>query len=114
MADSSEPDPVIRELSDHAGKRALVTGGASGIGRAAALRLALGGASVLVADRDEVGGHGTVDAIADAGGIAHFRAVDVTDPDAIVALVDAAVGTYGRLDLAVNTAGTSGTYAALG
>jgi NAD(P)-dependent dehydrogenase (short-subunit alcohol dehydrogenase family) len=114
MADSSEPDPVIRELSDLVGKVAIVTGGASGIGRAAALRLALGGASILVADRDEVGGHGTVDLVVDAGGVAQFCAVDVTDPDAIVAMVDDAVSTYGRLDLAVNNAGTSGTYAALG
>jgi NAD(P)-dependent dehydrogenase (short-subunit alcohol dehydrogenase family) len=114
MTDIGEPDPVIRELTDVAGKVALVTGGASGIGRAAAVRLALGGASILVADRDEVGGHGTVDLIADAGGVAHFCTVDVTDPDAIVAMVDDAVGTYGRLDLAVNNAGMSGTYAPLG
>lgn len=114
MADSSEPEPVIRELDDVAGKVAVVTGGASGIGRAAALRLALGGASVLVADRDEVGGHGTVDLIADAGGTAHFRSVDVTDPVAIAAMVDDAVASYGRLDLAVNNAGMSGTYAPLG
>jgi NAD(P)-dependent dehydrogenase (short-subunit alcohol dehydrogenase family) len=113
MADSSEPDPVIHILSDVEGKVALVTGGASGIGRATAMRLALGGASVLVADRDEVGAQGTLDLIADAGGIAHVRAVDVTDPDQIAAMVDDAVGTYGRLDIAVNNAGMTGTYAPL-
>lgn len=114
MADSSEPAPIVREVSDLAGKVAIVTGGASGIGRAAALRLALGGASVLVADRDEVGGHGTVDLIADIGGIAAFCAVDVTEPDDITAMVAHAVATYGRLDVAVNNAGMSGTYAPLG
>jgi NAD(P)-dependent dehydrogenase (short-subunit alcohol dehydrogenase family) len=114
MTDIGEPDPVIREVADVTGKVAIVTGGASGIGRAAAVRLALGGASILVADRDEVGGHGTVELIADAGGVAHFCTVDVTDPNAIIAMVDDAVATYGRLDLAVNNAGMSGTYAALG
>lgn len=112
--DSGAPEIVLRELGDFVGKVAIVTGGASGIGRAAAVRLALGGAQVLVADRDEVGGQGTIDLIADTGGTAHFRAVDVTDPDDITAMVDDAVGTYGHLDLAVNNAGMSGTYAALG
>lgn len=112
--DAGEPEPVIRELGDVVGRVALVTGGASGIGRAVARRLARGGASVLVADRDEVGGQGTIDLIADAGGIAHFRAVDVTDPDAVAAMVDDAVATYGRLDIAVNNAGMTGTYAPLG
>ena len=114
MDGSSEAEPLVREVSDVTGKVAIVTGGASGIGRAAALRLALGGASVLVADRDEVGGHGTVDLIADIGGVASFCAVDVTEPDAITAMVADAVGTYGRLDVAVNNAGMSGTYAPLG
>ncbi len=111
--DSGDPEVVVRELADFAGKVALVTGGASGIGRAVARRLALGGASVLVADRDEVGGQGTIDLIASDGGIAHVRAVDVTDADEVAAMVDDAVATYGRLDIAVNNAGTSGTYAPL-
>lgn len=114
MAGTGEPEPLVREVSDLAGKVALVTGGASGIGRAAAVRLALGGASVVVADRDEVGGHGTVDLIADLGGLAHFCAVDVTEPGDITAMVDTAVTTYGRLDAAVNNAGMTGTYAPLG
>lgn len=112
--DSGEPEIFIRELGDFVGKVAIVTGGASGIGRAAALRLALGGAQVLVADRDEVGGQGTIDLIAAAGGVAHVLAVDVTQPDQITAMVDDVVATYGRLDLAVNNAGMSGTYAPLG
>ncbi len=90
------------------GKVSLVTGAASGIGRATALAFAAAGASVVVADVNEAGGSETVDQIAGAGGTATFVACDVTDESAVSALVAAAVDTYGGLDFAFNNAGVEG------
>jgi NAD(P)-dependent dehydrogenase (short-subunit alcohol dehydrogenase family) len=103
-------DPLVQDLD---GRVALVTGGASGIGRATVELLALRGAQVLVADLDEEKGAATIDAVHALGGDAVFRRVDVTIPDEVTAMVGAAVGQFGRLDIAVNNAGTAGTYAAL-
>ena len=87
------------------GKVAIVTGGASGIGRATALRLASEGASVLVADRDESMGAETVGLIEAAGGAASFEVVDVRSEDSVAAMVATAVERYGGLDVAHNNAG---------
>jgi len=84
---------------------AVVTGGANGIGRATANRLAAEGASVVVADLDREGGAETVDEIQTDGGRATFAETDVTDPDDVAAMVEAALDTYGGLDVAVNNAG---------
>jgi NAD(P)-dependent dehydrogenase (short-subunit alcohol dehydrogenase family) len=90
------------------GKVALVTGAASGIGRATALLLAREGARVLVCDLDDAGGRETVAAIAEAGGEARFAHVDVTCEPEVAAAVQAAVASFGRLDCAVNNAGATG------
>lgn len=90
---------------------ALVTGGAGGIGRATAVGLATEGCAVVVADIDADGGSATVDACASAGGSARFVRCDVTDVDAVDALVAGIVADQGGLDCAVNNAGTSGRYA---
>jgi len=87
------------------GKAALVTGGASGIGRATALALARDGARVLVADRDGDGAEAVAKAIAAAGGTACAAEVDVSSPDDVAAMVRGAVDAFGRLDGAVNAAG---------
>lgn len=101
------------DAHDFAGKVALVTGGASGIGRASAVLFAARGASVVIADRDADAGADVVDAITAAGGAAMFVTTDVTDPDQVRAMVDVAVEEHGRLDAAVNNAGTPGVYAEL-
>jgi len=91
------------------GKVALITGGASGIGRATALAFAREGAKLIIADMQEDGGHQTVHMITEQGGAATFVQVDVTQAQEVEALISKTVETYGRLDCAYNNAGISGT-----
>ncbi len=90
---------------------ALVTGAASGIGRASALAFAREGASVVVADVDAPGGAKTVEQIESNGGSAIFVEADVSKPADVKALVERTVHAYGRLDLAHNNAGILGARA---
>ncbi|GAA2092281.1 glucose 1-dehydrogenase [Streptomyces albiaxialis] len=90
---------------DLTGRTALVTGAASGIGRATALLLAEAGAQVHCADLDGKGAARTAELIAETGGTAHGRTVDVTDRASVAGAVDAAVRTGGRLHIAVAVAG---------
>jgi NAD(P)-dependent dehydrogenase (short-subunit alcohol dehydrogenase family) len=87
---------------DLTGKAALVTGGASGIGAAAARRLAGAGAAVAVSDRDEPGARAIADEV---GGIA--LPGDVADPDAMTAAVRASEEAFGRLDIVLLNAGVT-------
>lgn len=96
-----------------AGKTALVTGGASGIGRATAHALAREGAKVLVADANGAGAEAVAKAIAEQGGTAFARRTDVSEPAEVTAMVAAAVEAFGRLDCAVNGAGITGTPSSL-
>lgn len=89
------------------GKRAVVTGGASGIGRATAARFAAEGARVTIADIDRAAGESAAGAIRAAGGEARFVPTDVTDPEAVAALVAAADAAMGGIDVWVSNAGTS-------
>lgn len=86
------------------GQVALVTGAASGIGRATALALAAFGATVAVADRDVEGVRRVAGEVAGAAAFV----VDLEDRGAIVALVDEVLQTLGRIDLLVNSAGVAG------
>ncbi|MEH7097024.1 SDR family NAD(P)-dependent oxidoreductase [Neobacillus vireti] len=87
------------------GKTAIVTGGGSGIGRAAALRFAKEGAKVIVADIDSANGEETVNYILEQEGSSIFVKTDVADPVQIKQLVDAATSTYGDLHIMFNNAG---------
>ncbi len=90
------------------GKVALITGGASGIGRASALAMAHEGAKIVVSDVNTSGGEETVNLIQQAGGGAIFVRCNVAKADEVEALVRQAMDTYGRLDCAVNNAGVGG------
>ena len=89
------------------GKAGLVTGAASGIGRACAVRFAAEGAAVVVADLESAraGGEETVRTIESAGGRAEFFPCDVAETAANDAMVERVVEAYGRLDFAHNNAG---------
>jgi NAD(P)-dependent dehydrogenase (short-subunit alcohol dehydrogenase family) len=93
------------------GKVTLVTGAASGIGRAAAIAFAREGAKVLVADMTEDAGRETVKLVNDAGGEAAFFKCNVARAAEAEALVASAVKTFGRLDCAFNNAGVAGKIA---
>jgi NAD(P)-dependent dehydrogenase (short-subunit alcohol dehydrogenase family) len=86
------------------GRVALVTGAASGMGRAIALALAGEGAAVVVADVAVEGGEQTAAEIADKGGRAVFRRTDVSSSEDVQAMVDTAVAEFGGLDHGVNAA----------
>ena len=91
------------------GKAALVTGAASGIGRACALALAGEGAALCLGDIDEAGGEATAQMIVDAGGAAAFTRCDVSRKQDVSALL-AAAARFGELDIAVNNAGIAGSF----
>ena len=93
------------------GKVALVTGGASGLGRVSALALAHEGARLVVADVAVDEGEATVQLIADAGGHGLFVKADVTRSDEVEAMVQATLKAFGRLDFALNNAGIDGVRA---
>jgi len=90
------------------GKTALVTGGGSGIGRAASLAYAKDGARVVVADVNVEGGEETVQLIKETGGEAILVHADVSKPEDTQAMVAQAVETFGSLDCAFNNAGIGG------
>ena len=87
------------------GKVALVTGGASGIGQAAALLYASNGAKVIVSDMNETD---TVAKIKAKGGEAFFVKTDVSNAEACEQLINQTIKTYGKIDIAFNNAGILG------
>ncbi len=89
-------------------KTVIITGAASGIGKATAELFARQGANVVVSDIDATAGKSTTESIVAAGGKATFFKTDVTKPEEMEALVAFAVKTYGQLDVAVNNAGIGG------
>ena len=94
-------------MKDFAGKVGIVTGAASGIGRATAIALAKRGAALVLADIDEPQGEALAAELRGFGGSAIFVAADVARPEQCEHLAAAAKSTFGRLDLAFNNAGIS-------
>ena len=92
------------------GKAALVTGAASGIGRASALALARAGAAVCVSDIDGDGAAETAQRIIEEGGKAIAVTCDVTRSEDVRAMVAATLNAFGPLDAAVNNAGIAGSF----
>jgi NAD(P)-dependent dehydrogenase (short-subunit alcohol dehydrogenase family) len=86
----------------------LITGGLAGIGRAAAIAFARQGAMVTVAGRREEAGAALVKELRDFGSEAEFIKADVRNENDIRAMIDNTVARFGRLDVAVNNAGTEG------
>lgn len=95
---------MAENLLDFTDKVVLITGGATGIGRATALAFARQGAKVVIGDVDDRAGE-TVRLIQDEGGTATFVRTDVTRSAEVEALVATAVETYGGLHVAFNNAG---------
>lgn len=89
-------------------KTVIITGAASGIGRATAELFAREGANVVLSDLQEAEGKAVTENICSTGGKAVFLKTDVSKPEQMKALVDYAVKTYGKLDIAVNNAGIGG------
>jgi NAD(P)-dependent dehydrogenase (short-subunit alcohol dehydrogenase family) len=95
------------------GKVAIVVGGgqtpgdAVGNGRATAILLALEGATVVVADRDQTSAQETVDTILQQGGVAVAHHVDATDEESVHALIDGVAARYGLIDILHNNVGAS-------
>ncbi len=101
-------------MSNHmSGKVIIITGGASGIGRATAMAFAREGASVMIGDIDNAGAEKTVASIRNNGGEASCIRVDVTKPTDIQQMITSAVTQYGGLDYAFNNAGFPGSNAGI-
>ena len=86
----------------------LITGALTGIGRAAAVAFARNGDKVVVSGRRDEAGHALVEELRSLGAEAEFVNADVRKEDEVRALVDKTVARFGRLDVAVNNAGTEG------
>jgi NAD(P)-dependent dehydrogenase (short-subunit alcohol dehydrogenase family) len=99
--------------SEYQNKVVIVTGGAYGIGRAAAMGFAQRGAKVAIADVDVKRGEETLRRIKDAGGDAFFVKTDVSSEADVKALVEKTVETYGKLDCAFNNAGIHKVFASM-
>jgi len=103
---STPPLGTWRAVTDLTGKTVVLTGGASGIGRATALQYASAGARVVIGDVNAAEGQATVNAIRDSGGSAEFIKLDLTDDTSIDAFVDGAQAVLGGTpDIVASIAG---------
>jgi len=111
MKSGRKRQPAKRASFNLAGKVALITGGASGIGRDCARALAGAGASVVLADVNEVEGAKFAAELARTRAKALFIPADVTRADQVQALLTSLTRRFGRLDFALNNAGIDGARA---
>ncbi len=95
-------------IFDLTGRKALVTGGAGGIGKACAIGMAKAGADVAIIDLKEEMGRETVAMIQDIGRQSAFISCDVSDVNQVESMVKTVIETFGRLDVAFNNAGIAG------
>lgn len=93
------------------GRAALLTGGASGIGKAIAIALAAEGAQVIIADINDAAGQAVADEIRAAGGMARYVHCNVAQEASVEAAVQDVIEMEGRLNVMVNNAGIGGQYA---
>lgn len=105
--------PELSLLFDLTGKKALVTGGAMGIGRACATALAMGGADVAIVDRAKEIAEVTCESLRALGVNAFFVECDVADQSQIEAMTAEVARRFGRIDIAVNNAGVAAISSAL-
>jgi NAD(P)-dependent dehydrogenase (short-subunit alcohol dehydrogenase family) len=89
-------------------KVAVITGAASGMGRATAIRFAGEGAAVVIADLNEEGGAAAVRECRENGGRAVFQKTDVSNETAVKEAIERALAEFGRLDITFNNAGLAG------
>jgi NAD(P)-dependent dehydrogenase (short-subunit alcohol dehydrogenase family) len=101
------PADYVSRMFDLQDRVAVVTGGGSGLGAAIAIGYAQAGARVVLLDVNEEGMAATTRLIAEQGGTADARAVDVTDKAAVDAAADWVAETHGRVDILVNSAGSA-------
>jgi NAD(P)-dependent dehydrogenase (short-subunit alcohol dehydrogenase family) len=107
-SNSSRRDEKERTMEhDFGGKVAIVTGAASGLGRATAVAFAKRGASMVLADVDDSGGRQLANELTSSGARAVFLRTDVSSPADCERMVAAARESFGRLDIAYNNAGIS-------
>ncbi|MER6324464.1 MULTISPECIES: SDR family NAD(P)-dependent oxidoreductase [Streptomyces] len=114
MSTTGNTPATTEYAAEFAGRTALVTGAASGIGLATARRLGAGGANVVVADFNAEGAEKAAAELTAQGVRAAAVELDVTRPESVEAAVRFTVDTYGGLDLAVNNAGIGGPSAPTG
>lgn len=97
----------IRRLFDLTGKKALITGGAKGIGRGYALALAGAGADIAIVDIDQKGGKSTMEEVRSMGRDSIYVQCDVSKKSEVQRMAKSVVEHFGRLDIGVNNAGIS-------
>ncbi len=105
-ADDLVPEGFVANLFNLKGQVAVVTGGASGLGRAISMGFAQAGVEVVVLDVDDAGAEATVGLIARQGGAGSCRHVDVTQRAEVEAAAEWVAASHGSIDILVNSAGT--------